>query len=99
MAGNIRLTPSTITKHLGAEKFGSEFYHKEASVGVSLGMAYTQFGGEILAIETNLIPSTTSKLVLTGQLGDVMKESAQAALSYIRSRSDELGIERSDRRK
>jgi ATP-dependent Lon protease len=88
----LKVTPATVEKLLGAKKFDDEFYHLEAAVGVSLGLAYTQYGGEILAIETNLIPGK-SNLVLTGQLGDVMKESAQAALSFIRSRFAEFGIE------
>jgi ATP-dependent Lon protease len=87
-----KVTPATVEKLLGAKKFDDEFYHAEAAVGVSLGLAYTQHGGEILAIETNLIPGKAN-LVLTGQLGDVMKESAQAALSFIRSRSSALGID------
>ena len=88
----VKLTPTLVHKHLGAERFGDSFYHETAQVGVSLGLAYTQYGGEVLAIESNLIPSQNPKLVLTGKLGDVMKESAQAALSYIRSRSAELGV-------
>ncbi len=88
----VKLTPALVQKHLGAERFGDEFYHREPMVGVSLGMAYTQYGGEILAIETNLIKTDKHRLVLTGKLGEVMKESAQAALSFIRSRRDEFGI-------
>jgi ATP-dependent Lon protease len=62
-----------------------------ASIGVATGMAYTPVGGDILFIETQAMPGT-GKLVLTGQLGDVMKESAQAAVSFLRSRSSELGL-------
>lgn len=89
----LKVTPNSVDEYLGAKKYDDEFYHMDASVGVSLGMAYTQYGGEILAIETNLLPGKAS-LVLTGQLGDVMKESAQTALSYIRSRAEELGVDR-----
>ncbi len=89
----IKLTPAVIQKHLGAERFGDEFFHKEAAVGVALGMAYTPYGGEIMAIETNLIPTANPRLVLTGKLGDVMKESAQTALSFIRSRAAEFGFD------
>jgi ATP-dependent Lon protease len=60
-------------------------------VGVATGLAYTPVGGDILFIETQAMPGT-GKLVLTGQLGDVMKESAQAAVSFLRSRSSELGL-------
>lgn len=89
---DFKLTPTQIQRHLGAQRFGDDFYHKDPNVGVSLGMAYTQYGGEILAIEATLIPSENPKLVLTGKLGEVMKESCQAALSYIRSRSELLGV-------
>ena len=87
---NVRMTPTLVQKHLGAERYGDTFYHIEAQVGVSLGLAYTQYGGEVLAIEASLIPNGKSGVVLTGKLGDVMKESAQAALSFLRS-SGEVG--------
>ena len=87
------LTSEAIVDHLGAEKYGDNFYHKEATVGVSLGLAYTQFGGEVLAIESTLVPTGNFKLVLTGKLGDVMKESAQAALSYVRSTASQFGFD------
>lgn len=90
----IKLTPQLVQKHLGAKRFDDEFYHKDAVVGVSLGLAYTSYGGEVMAIETNMLESTAFKLVLTGQLGDVMKESAHAALSYLRSKATEFGIDR-----
>lgn len=89
----IKLTPQLVQKHLGAKRFDDEFYHKEAAPGVSLGLAYTSYGGEVLAIETNLLPSSRSRLVLTGQLGDVMKESAQTAMSFIRSKAADFGID------
>ena len=87
-----KITPQTVTKLLGAHKFGDEFYHLEPAVGVSLGLAYTQYGGVVLAVETNLIPSKNSGLVLTGQLGDVMKESAQAAMSFVKSNLHSFGL-------
>jgi ATP-dependent Lon protease len=89
----IRLTPTLVQKHLGAQRFDDNFYHKEPHAGVSLGLAYTQYGGEVMAIESSLIFTGKHGLVLTGQLGDVMKESAQAALSFIRSRLTEYGID------
>ncbi len=88
----IKLTPAQIQRHLGAERYGDDFYHAEATAGVSLGLAYTQYGGEVMAIETSLIRTGRHKLVLTGKLGEVMKESAQAALSFIRSRAGEFGF-------
>lgn len=89
---SLRITAAAVEQMLGAPMFGEEFYHFDASVGVALGMAYTYFGGEILAIEVNIMPAPAFKLVLTGQLGDVMKESAHAALSFLRSRQKQLGI-------
>jgi ATP-dependent Lon protease len=92
-SGALKMTPSMIQKHLGANKYGDTFYHHEPNRGVALGLAYTQYGGEVLAIETNLLPSTSARLVLTGQLGDVMKESAQTALSFLRSRASDFGFD------
>lgn len=91
--GGVKMTPAMIQKHLGANKYGDSFYHHDPMRGVALGLAYTQYGGEVLAIETNLLPASSPRLVLTGQLGDVMKESAQTALSFLRSRADELGFD------
>ncbi|MBF0440773.1 MAG: endopeptidase La [Oligoflexales bacterium] len=90
---SVRLTPAVVEKHLGAKHFTNDICHLEPSTGVALGMAYTQYGGEIISIETNLITTDSHKLALTGKLGDVMKESAQAALSYIRSKSSEFGFD------
>jgi ATP-dependent Lon protease len=92
-SGNLKMTPAMIQKHLGANKYGDSFYHHDPMRGVALGLAYTQYGGEVLAIETNLLPASTPRLVLTGQLGDVMKESAQTALSYLRSRAQDFGFD------
>ncbi len=91
--GHLKMTPALIQKHLGANKYGDSFNHHDTTRGVALGLAYTQYGGEVLAIETNLLPSASGRLVLTGQLGEVMKESAQTALSYLRSRADVFGID------
>lgn len=89
---NVKLTPAMVQRHLGAGRYKDEFYHLEPMVGVAVGLAYTQYGGEVLAIETNLLPAQRPRLVLTGQLGDVMKESAQAALSFIRSKVLDFGL-------
>ena len=85
----LKVTPTQVQKYLGAKKFYDEFYHADPTIGVALGMAFTQFGGEILALETSLLPGK-GKLVLTGQLGEVMKESAQAAYSFLRAKSGEF---------
>ncbi len=89
----VKLTPQLVEKHLGAKRYDDDFYHLDPVVGVSLGLAYTSYGGEVLPIEVNLLPSSRPRLALTGQLGDVMKESAQAALSFLRSRASEFGFD------
>jgi ATP-dependent Lon protease len=89
----VKLTPALVQRHLGAERYSGESIHNEISVGVAMGLAYTPYGGEVLAIETNLLPSNKGRLVLTGQLGDVMKESAQTAFSYLRSKAREFGFD------
>jgi ATP-dependent Lon protease len=67
----------------------------EDMVGAATGLVYTEFGGDIVTVECSLLASEEGRLLLTGQLGDVMKESAQAALTYVRSRAEALGA-RSD---
>ncbi len=82
-----------VQKSLGAYKYSSQIAEKEDMIGTSTGLAVTQVGGDILSIEVGIMPGKGS-LTLTGQLGDVMKESCQAALSYIRSHWSELGIQK-----
>lgn len=77
---------------LGPEKFYPEVADRTSIPGVATGMAWTPFGGDILFIETTMMKGK-GNLILTGQLGDVMKESARAALSYIRSKADKFGID------
>jgi ATP-dependent Lon protease len=86
-----RVQPANLVEYLSKPRFFNEVRKRVASVGVATGLAYTPVGGDILFIETQAMPGT-GKLVLTGQLGDVMKESAQAAVSFLRSRSSELGL-------
>jgi ATP-dependent Lon protease len=86
-----RIKQENLPEFLSKPRFYNEVKKRVASVGVSTGMFYTPVGGDILFIETTAMPGT-GKLVLTGQLGDVMKESAQAAVSFLRSRSGELGL-------
>jgi ATP-dependent Lon protease len=89
--GPFRVTSASLVKLLGQPKFMDEERESAMPPGVALGLAWTPYGGEILHIECSLLPGK-GKLILTGKLGDVMKESAQAALSYARSKSAMLGI-------
>ena len=88
----IHITANNLSEFLGPRRYLEEPASKEPLVGVVNGLAWTSVGGEILEVEVNVVPGS-GKLVLTGNLGDVMKESARAALSYIRSRAVQLGIE------
>jgi ATP-dependent Lon protease len=81
-----------VPQYLGPQKFMSEVAERTAEPGVATGLAWTPVGGDILFIEATKMPGKGS-LVLTGQLGDVMKESAQAALSFVRAKAKWLGIE------
>jgi ATP-dependent Lon protease len=89
---SIKLTPVLVERHLGAHRFTRDLLYREGAIGVALGLAYTSYGGEVLPIETNLVPTGKAGLVLTGQLGDVMKESAQAAYTFVRANAQRLGI-------
>ena len=80
-----------VQEYLGKPRFQLDVAERSSTPGVAIGMAWTPTGGEILFIEATIMPGEKS-LVLTGQLGDVMKESAQIALSYLRSRAEALGI-------
>lgn len=88
------VTSEELPKLLGAPKFIEDEKEKELGLGMALGLAWTPAGGEVLTVEANASKGR-GHLLLTGQLGDVMKESAQAALSYIRSHALELGIDES----
>ncbi len=88
-----RVTAQNLAKYLGVPKFRSGRIEERDEVGLCNGLAVTMFGGELLATEVSVVPGK-GKLVLTGKLGDVMQESAQAAMSYVRSRADALGLER-----
>jgi len=90
-AGPFKVTAAMLSKMLGIPPFRSEEREKNLPPGVATGLAWTPYGGEILHIEITTMPGK-GKLILTGQLGDVMKESAHAALSYARSRAEKLGI-------
>ena len=88
----INVTCQSLPSMLGIKKYRHEERESEPQVGVCAGMAYNQRGGEILLVETSLM-SGSGHVVTTGQLGEVMTESAKAALSYVRSRADVLGLD------
>ena len=89
---SIHITGDNLEDYLGIRRYHPERLPRTEQVGVVNGLAWTQVGGEILEVEVGVVPGS-GKVELTGNLGSVMKESAQAALSYIRSRAAQLGIE------
>lgn len=91
-AKSYSITPSNLEKYLGKHRFRFDTVEGENQVGVTTGLAWTAVGGDTLQIETIAVAGT-GKLVLTGQLGDVMQESAKAGVSYIRSVAGKLGID------
>lgn len=88
----IRVNAQSVVSYLGPEKYRYGVAEKERQVGVATGLAWTEAGGDILSVEVALMKGK-GQLTLTGQLGDVMKESARAGLSYVRARHDVLGID------
>ncbi len=82
--GNFKITKNNLQKYLGVPKFVPEMDQEESQIGLSTGLAWTQAGGEVLYVEASLI-NGKGDLIITGQIGDVMQESARAALSYTRS--------------
>jgi len=91
----IKIGPPDLHTHLGNEKFYREDAERTCVPGVAIGMAWTETGGDILYVEATRMPGK-GELILTGQLGDVMKESAQAVLSYVRANVTQLGIASND---
>ncbi len=91
----VAITPERVREFLGKPKFDNEVAARTAVPGVATGLAVTGVGGDVLFVEATATPTSNGQgsLTLTGQLGDVMKESAQIALSYVRSHADELGID------
>ena len=88
----ITVTAKSVQKYLGAPPFRYGEIEDKDQIGIVTGLAWTQVGGELLCVETLIMPGK-GKLTVTGKLGDVMKESAEAALSYVRSRADSLMID------
>jgi ATP-dependent Lon protease len=89
---SVLIDAARVRAFLGPERFEHEEASKLDQPGAALGLAWTPAGGEVLTVEATSMPGT-QRLILTGQLGDVMKESAQAALSYIRSHARDLGVD------
>jgi len=90
---HIQVGTKSLHKYLGAIKFRYGKVEAEQKIGVATGLAWTEMGGEILATEVTVMPGK-GQLLITGKLGDVMQESAQAAMSYVRSRAVDLGLEK-----
>ena len=89
----IQVGGKSLHKYLGPPKYRYGKVDAEQRIGVTTGLAWTELGGELLATEVTIMPGK-GQLIITGKLGDVMQESAQAAMSYVRSRAEELGLER-----
>jgi ATP-dependent Lon protease len=88
---SVRVSREDVPDYLGKQRFFAEVARRTATEGVATGLVVTPVGGDIVFVESKVMPGT-GKLTLTGQLGDVMKESAQAALGFVRSRSSEIGL-------
>jgi ATP-dependent Lon protease len=89
----IVVTPRSVRRYLGVTRYRYGEAEEKQSVGVATGLAWTEFGGELLLIEVAILPGK-GNLKVTGKLGEVMQESAQAALSYIRTRAELLGLDK-----
>ena len=89
----VRVSGKSLAKYLGPPRYRYGKAEKGSGIGLATGLAWTELGGELLATEVAVMPGK-GKLTITGRLGDVMQESAQAALSYVRSRADELGLDK-----
>jgi len=90
---NIAIAQNNVNDYLGVIKFRDTLAHERSEVGLVTGLAWTEVGGSILSTEATVVDGK-GKLTLTGKLGDVMQESAQAAMSYVRSRAQRLGLPR-----
>lgn len=89
----VSITEKNLEKYLGREKFSYEMANEDDEIGIVRGLAWTSVGGDTLQIEVNVMPGS-GELTLTGQMGDVMKESAQTGISYIRSVGKQYGIDK-----
>ena len=91
---SVTLTEQNVNDFLGVLKFRDTLAHEKSEVGLVTGLAWTEMGGSILSTEVSVVEGKGAKPILTGQLGDVMQESAQAAVTYVRSRWQRLGLPR-----
>jgi len=89
----IRITADNLAEYLGRPRFFDEVAERTTRPGVATGLAWTPVGGDVLFVEVTMMPSSEERLVLTGMLGDVMRESAQAAVSYVWSNAETLDID------
>ncbi|MBN1547353.1 MAG: endopeptidase La [Syntrophaceae bacterium] len=89
--GTHNITAKAVQKYLGVPKYRYGETEGKAGVGLTIGMAWTEFGGELLVVEASIMPGT-GKMIMTGKLGDVMQESVQAALTYVRARAEKFGL-------
>jgi ATP-dependent Lon protease len=87
----VEVTPANISEYLGVIKFRDMLAEKQNEVGLAMGLAWTEVGGQVMGTETTIMEGK-GRLTLTGKLGDVMQESAQAAMSYVRTRASALGL-------
>jgi ATP-dependent Lon protease len=91
--GPVRVTAESLGDYLGRPRFFDEVVERTARPGVATGLAWTPTGGDVLFVEVTMMPATEERLVLTGMLGDVMRESAQAAVSYVWSNAEAFDID------
>jgi len=89
----VRVTPDNLIEYLGRPRFFDDVAERTTRPGVATGLAWTPVGGDVLFVEATMMPSSEERLILTGMLGDVMRESAQAAVSYVRANAEALDIE------
>src|SRR5207249_4298089 len=87
------ITPKKVTEYLGANKFRFGKIEGANEIGLTNGLAWTEVGGDLLVVEVSVVPGK-GKFTVTGQLGDVMKESCSAAMSYVRSRGPLFGMDK-----
>src|SRR5215470_2760221 len=92
-AGPFRVTPESLGDYLGRPRFFDEVVERTSRPGVATGLAWTPVGGDVLFVEVTMMPASEERLVLTGMLGDVMRESAQTAVSYVWSNAESFDID------